>query len=461
MPEQTCAYEGCHRPIYQNSNFPQTDKCIFHCEKKAASKFRAYAQTEIAAWLKTQNKFDFNGWVFVGTEWTVLFRGIEIYRDVKFDAAVFVDGADFERTKFFCKVSFKGTHFQVRAKFDKARFTELALFQETVFEKGVSFQDVSFENDAHFIDIQLSNFLDVAHARFRHDAKFVRTKILGSVKLTWPGSGKTYDLDGNRLTQGALVFENLEFVPSEDSILDLRDLPLHDQCGLTVCNTSVEHSAGPAQRLFLTGTDCRLIKFRNVQWPIYKSRRVSGDELLERAHPKGDKRSSNWNDIAVTYQQLTIRYRGDLDHPGANDFERGIFEARLMAAKQVVKLWRSRWLLQLYKAASNFGGSIWRPAWIAGVLLVVCAWVYGGFMYGDFFVLPRNWDLRTAWDSLVAAMRVVSLDRSWFSREVDTSGAGSFARLVVSTVAIVQTALTATLVTLFIFAIRRRFKHSE
>jgi hypothetical protein len=230
------------------------------------------------------------------------------------------------------------------------------------------------------------------------------------------------------------------------------------------------------------GTDCREIELYNVafprwrEWPRWRrwlgwnepenwcdhGRQLVGDEWMARHKPEFYKERVPWGLISVTYQQLTDRYRKDLNHPAANDFERGIFECRFMSAKQNWKRdWRSILLLWCYKAASNFGGSILRPAWIAAILTLMCAWTYGALINNWWVAWPWHWDIGAAWDSIVTALRVVSLDRSWFSREVDASKMSSFARAVVSVIALVQTALTATLVTLFIFAIRRRFKHSE
>ena len=55
----------------------------------------------------------------------------------------------------------------------------------------------------------------------------------------------------------------------------------------------------------------------------------------------------------------------------------------------------------------------------------------------------------------------VAFNRAWFSTEVDSNAASHFCRLVLTLVSLAQVLLTATLATLFIFSVRRRFKHTE
>ena len=142
---------------------------------------------------------------------------------------------------------------------------------------------------------------------------------------------------------------------------------------------------------------------------LHAKRRVIADEFCLRQNPDVFDREEDvpsWDKIAVTYQQLVDRFRKDLDHPLANDFERGIFQARLMAAKEKGD-WKNAWLLRFYKVASDFSGSIARPVlWII-VLTALCAVIYGFGLYHQGFHWPWKSDWSTIWESVVASLRAV------------------------------------------------------
>jgi uncharacterized protein YjbI with pentapeptide repeats len=502
MPTPTCAYEGCGRSVYQNPAFPETDKCIFHCEEKDPQEFNRAMELQIGEWQHNGDEtWNFIGWIFNSANFqgsrfnhSVDFTDAHfvgrtnfierefnsrcdfanaIFDSVTFNNAVFNSDATFERSQFLGAVSFENVNFHGDAGFDSAVFSVCPIFDQVhfngwaefggvVFKDGASFRKVMFENESDLSETELSGEFDFSGASFAREGNFDGANVIGRVRLIWPGPILRRDAGQGIANAGQVVFENIGFesdAMADDPILDLRDNMLRDEANFRIQNTRMGH-------ILLSGTDCKRISWNNRS--SYKIRNdapprrvMLGDELLRRGILKCDFIDlPSWYSIAATYQQLTGQARKDLNHPLANDFERGIFECRLMSAKQDMD-WRNVILLSLYKAASNFGGSIWRPAWIALALTAVCAWLDGGILYGGYAVWPWHWDLRTGWDSLVAAMRVVSLDRSWFSREVDSNAAGSFARFAASSIALIQTVLTATLVTLFIFAVRRRFKHSE
>jgi uncharacterized protein YjbI with pentapeptide repeats len=514
----TCTYKGCYRWGYGGS-----DKCIFHAEKKDPQEFRNALAAQIRQWRSEKaERWDFSGWVFVDAprpksnvlnpnlfrrgvfQKRALFDDAKFLCKVDFTFARFTEGAQFERVRFqktslFTKARFSGsadfsngeftgdagfdgTDFGLVTIFSEVKFHEMANFAECQFANGVSFcaaefrkdgifseasffksrysVPVSFEHaafigDAVFYGSQWWTHADFSYAYFERSANFNNASINAEVRFSWPGVGLTCDEEGNPVQPGTLDLNDMRFPIQESGlcgILDLRDNDLRDGANLKTRDMDV-------RSILLAGTDCRLIEFRKVTWPRWKGRQVVGDEYIARTRPEFYAGAFDWDSIAITYQELTDRFRKDLNHPVANDFERGIFESRLMGAKQKdergKRAWRTVVLLSLYKAASNFSGSIMRPFWWALAVTVAAALIYGGLLYDGFGSM--SWWCK----GIVASLRMMNLDRHWFSIAVDASDVGDFGRFILTFTAVIQTLLTATLATLFIFSVRRRFKHTE
>ena len=473
MSEQTCAYDGCHRPVYQNPNFPQTNKCIFHCDEKDAQEFYSELQKYVNE-PTSRAAYDFSEWSFPQIRFGIHLRGRSLFRktiffgDMDFGGIEFNGEADFTSAVFKGVVLFKETRFKGVSTFKSAQFSKTpdftschfhanADFSRAQFPEGANFSNATFWSVAVFKGAEFSGTMMMHNASFAGLAEFTSSVIRGRVVLQWPGPGRKLHPNGTGATRGTLLLNDLHFEAGADGaqpILDFRDNFLQDDCLVVIAETRMSD-------VLLLNTDCRRIVFQHVYWLKPKGRHIAGDENLHfRLEADEGEEAKFWSLLDTTYQQLTSRYRADLNHPVANDFEQGIFEARLQGHK-VIGYRRGAWLLRLYKWTSNFGGSISRPVyWVFG-LTVSCAFFYGAILYGGSFAWPLKWQLTLLEDSLVTAFRVISLDRGHLTHELDAYAVGLGGKLLASIIALLQTALTATLVTLFIFAIRRRFKHSE
>ncbi|MBU0508904.1 pentapeptide repeat-containing protein [bacterium] len=422
MPEKKCSYEGCGRDVYRGG-----DKCIFHCEEKDPQEFRNELARQIRQWRnKGAGEWNFREWVFVDRQWEPNLFG---------------------RAVFPVNTVFGGAKFQTLACFVSARFKGFAFFNLAQFTKHASFGAAQFTGD-----------VNLYHASFAVSANLTNVTTTGLVRLIWRGE---------EIKAGRLLLKSLCFKSSPDGaqpLLDLRNNELREDRKLIIKNTDLS-------RVLLTRTDCRQIEFYNIpKWAEWKGRRAVADEVFLRNDPtRFGKKSSDkeefdtpsWDEIAITYQQLVANFRKELDHPLANDFERGLFEARLMAAKEKGD-WKNEWLLGFYKCASDFSGSIWRPAYRLLSVILVCAIIYAGLLYGRELAWSASGIGNVIFKGLIAALRVASLDRGWFSNEVDWTLVNNVPfRFVLTLVALLQTLFTAALVTLFIFSVRRRFKHSE
>jgi hypothetical protein len=485
MTSPTCCYERCTRPIH-NAN---EGKCIFHAKEKDPQELRNALARQIRQWRKEKTRaWDFRGWVFVDVEdrdnlfvravfpvgayfYSATFSGDASFYsatfsgDAFFGSATFSGDASFESATFSGDAVFGSAMFSRGTSFGSATFSGYADFRTATFLGDASFESATFLGDADFSSATLCSLLDMSYTCFAILGDFTNVTIGGNVELTWPGEGYARQEKGKEQRRGRLLLKNLKFEKKGDKepLLNLRGNVLQEDCKLLI------HDMKQMDKVLLEGTDCRLIEFKNVSWGEYKEKRhakrhIVADEYYLRYEPSvfGEDKPS-WNEIEETYEQLADRFRKDLKHPAANDFERGIFGARLEAAK-AQKDWRNRFncfLLGSYKFASDFSGSISRPFLWTLLLTLSAAAIYGWLLFDGFHNAILWPDFDKIWQSLIAALRVASLDRHWFSTAVDQSQAGGFARFILSLTAILQTLLTAILITLFIFSVRRRFKHTE
>lgn len=424
------------------------------------------------------------------------FFGTTFSEYANFSNTTFSGPAFFKKAEFSESLSFDTSNFLGETNFGSAKLSGNATFNNIIFSRLAVFDSATFSGDAYFKNATFSEAADFSGATFRAmvDMTYVSFAIMGNLsgiriggeaKLTWPGVGYKRNEKGEKVERGRMLLKEIQFEKLDNgqhALLDMSHNHLQDDCKLIFENTNMDN-------VLLEGTDCRLIQFKgNIGWPRWRpwprwraaigwkrslnwlehGCQVVGDEYILREFPEqypisdSNKNPLQWRLIHLTYQQLTDRFRKDLNHPLANDFERGIFEARYMAAKQEWKKdWRSIILLKAYKLASNFGGSLFRPiAWLFGIM-IACSLCYAGYLFDGRPVWPWQTDWNLFFESWTASMRVMSLDRGWLTRQMLDNhiigGTGTF----LSFVALLQTVLTATLVTLFIFAVRRRFKHSE
>ncbi len=208
--------------------------------------------------------------------------------------------------------------------------------------------------------------------------------------------------------------------------------------------------------ILLEGTDCSKINFYNCTWPNIRGRWVAGDEYLEwnsqypstyQSDTYKCKKSVDSSRLAITYQQLAKNFREKFDHPKANDFDRGIFEMRRRAGFQRggFRGLSNYALISCYKWLSNYSGSLLRPLLWLLVSIPLFAFAY--------LKISINSEVyKSFWNSLKLSVQIASLNRIGFE-----TIRGDLIR--VDVLAALQVVCTATLVALFLFAIRRRFKH--
>ena len=454
---QYCSYERCC--FYK---LPGTDKCIFHAEAKSPQLFENALML-----LLQQEHSDFTGFVFpaIGRPIT-FFAGRRFSQTTSFAKAAFKGYASFEKSRFDGGVLFGGARFEGAANFSDVHFMGDAYFGSAEFLQGLNMPRAVFAGTSLFDFVEFRHGIYLRGTTFSCRGIFTNCRFTGRTMIRWPGDEDRRSPDGRVIPFGNLEISAPVFAQSAD-MLDLRGCTLRDSDQLTI---SKVRGHGSMEHILLEGTDCTKIRFYDCEWPrLRDGRRVVGDEyrLCKRdrtrravmAHAvrvlwrrklglaRKLRRDAPYHLIALTYQQLAKRHREELDHPHANDFERGIFEMRRRAGRQDGgrKGWSDYLLFSLYKWISNYSGSLLRPVLCLLASLAVFAWAYWGTSYktdvSPFF-----------WNSFKLSAEFAYLNRSAF----DFALHNNFA---VDLLIAAQIITTATLATLFVFSVRRRFKH--
>lgn len=430
-----------------------------------------------------------------------IFRGVAVFNNVKYKGwslyhgSEFFEVADFYSAEFNERATFESTSFNDAASFKDVAFSGSAIFRSAKFHKTAEFNKATFNGVANFCNVVLYSKSDFENAIFYNSAIFCNAMfcggvnfyntsfavlgnldkcvIAGDVRWTWPGAGKKRDEKGNVIERGLLRFRCLRF--ENNGILDFTNNSLADDCKLKFeqCDTS---------RVMFEGTDCTRIEFYANRWPRVMGRYVAGDEYIARERNKHwfIRRSVRWDLIQITYHELAKRFREDYVHDKANDFDRGVFEMRRLSPPQGNFLTRFLWgkqesedervtwwhwifrpflhflkrrvsLAALYRYVSLYSGSVLLPFFWLAAVTAGFGLLYANFLYNGVFCRE------SLIQGMIAALRVATLNRGWLCEEL--KGYPHELNLTVSLIAVGQIILTALLITMLVFAVRRRFKH--
>lgn len=393
------------------------------------------------------------------------FQKATVNKKADFRVAIFSGNAVFSKTVFFKSADFRGAEFRGFADFRAVMFHEDVDFRRAVYIGDSHFHKAEFNGKANFSEVSFDGYSSYCEVTFCREVSFLKTTfvvlgdfnrcvIAGNVRWLWPGAGVKLDKDGKEIKRGTLRFKNLTV--SEGCSLDFTDNPLAKDAGLIFDSCDMK-------RVLLRRTDCTKIEFYTNEWPKQGNRFVVFDELRQIEKTRGQKngeykklevtipedKTNYWKEIDVIYQELTNNFRERHNHVLANDFECGIFEMRRRAALASGFAGRANFeLINIYKRVSKYSGSILLPLiWLVGSFLVFPVFYFLASkdfpdtsifsVYGKYFH-----------DSIIIGSYTGS----------DLKELGSAGTLV-EIIKALQRVFTATFVTLFIFAIRRRFKH--
>ena len=433
--------------------------------------------------------------------WRATFSGDAYFGSATFSGDAYFGSATFSGNAHFWSATFSGD-----ASFSSVRFYRGADFRETSFLGQSLFRKSTIRRTARKNRERYGGFdVNMTNCSFARLGNFTECTIIGHVKWAWPGEGDKWakphaarlkpqaslefsrastqqtteypkgsltfdeiklDQTAGQIPRGTLLFKSLggkdylhlneHPVRREKPILDLRKNELEDDVKLKIEDCRMEH-------ILLEGTDCTQIKFYNNKWPRIKDRiasllglKVGRDAVGDECYAlTGAEDKSDWQLIRRTYQELARRFREDLDHPRANEFDRGSFEMRRREAlKEIFGKKEERHILRglstyigmlFYKNVSHYSGSLAMPLlWIL-VLILGCSFFYAKLEY------TLDWtqiDYGFMWERIMESLRAA------FSLANDTTTSEG-----VRTLKVMERVFSLIFLTLFVFTIRRRFKH--
>lgn len=444
----------CPRPVYGN-----TDYCIYHAPIETKrdldfpSEIRYLYEKTVEKYKDPELQrdgtvfFDCQGFKFPEGSFNKLPQVIDI--PILIGDAEIEGDVDWKNVEFREPVVFNGVVFKGQTDFEKAHFHEYVVFQQcrfsdldgpscwflnTVFDRGVIFRMCKFEGETDFME----------------------TRFLGRTSFTNIEARKSLNLYLCIFAEEALFhricaeFEDYGylngFVPVIDpcAIVDFQKVYCKKPKALFFDSINLSRWAFAQTRAIGDAY------FLNVTWkPSPKARKQTRDEeLLEDGE-------ITYEDCAEVYRLIRFNYEARLAYEQASDFHLGQMETMLKSLGNNIP---KKWFLWLYKYVSNFGESVGRPLlWFGGLWLFFAGvWFFKGFRYDGGSV---NFDLTWPWlmspDLEIAKDIGQSLLYSFktFLTLPDLKGG-----IVSQTIGAVQRLAGASVITLFILALRRAFR---
>jgi hypothetical protein len=420
--------------------------------------------------------------------------------DATFMKAAFGGYTSFESTEFKGSVSYESVVFAKEVSFESVDFLGDAIFDGVYFRSKSSFISVWFRARADFDKVVFDD-MDLSYAVFAVEGHIGVGTLDKRAILRWPGPGKRYDEEGKAVVRGTLRLRAAEFA-SKRGFLDLRGNILNDDTTLILeeCDMS---------RILLGRLDWARLRIVAPKWKCLGGRKTVGDEYVPRKlfrwpviqdllQRKKSSKGSGESDtdmrldptsVADTYLLLTKRFREDLKHAWANDFNCGAFAMNRLAPPdqscigqrlcsmlrketRIAPLWwlkRAVYILlllfkryfsltALYGLTAGYGRSILRP---------VFSLVFINAAAGLWYKLLGGWSIVNIWGQdggfghicreLMEAVADGCTIVTFKHTPADLVGPSRYASATI--IRVVQIILTAIMAALTLFAVRRRFRH--
>jgi len=442
----------CKREIWDDTE----NLCIFHCKEKPVEEFKNMFLAELNRVNETNSIKEFDGQCFIFPSNTNLngisFKKIAIFKfaqfsnRIDFSEAEFADKADFGkarfgnkaklfRTRFGDETNFTETYFGDDTNFGLAKFGKKTNFWQAKFGEGTNFSETTFDDETYFVRTEFGYYLDFAYSRFNGEAIFQ--------DITF----------GEKISDNIINFTNIIFVKPNQVRFENVNLS-----SFSFVKSNIQD---------INFLDCEWIKIRKRHVlfdEIYYSNEIlNNSDILEKA---------NLGEIEQVYLWLQANFEKNKRYPEAGDFYIGAMEMRrrqIANNKNIVRrLLRQNLfsLMALYRYISLYGERYIRTFnWMLIVLFL-----FSGFYLIAGFDFPTatipgstnyehiNYDLFHKMDisELASDFKksfMVSLCTLTFQKNV------SFHLTTTSVlISIVETVISAILVSLFLLALRRRFR---
>ncbi len=415
------------------------------------------------------------------------FNSATFARGAHFFGARFIKGVDFSQATFTQDADFQLAGFTQDAGFRRATFTQRADFLQATFEQDAVFTGATFARDASFIDATFTQFADFVGATFAQEAYFDRatfTQIADFNRANFAQAAMFCGTTFHRTCEWYLCrfLDQVEFHGTKfESQVRGEPSAVFGLARFSKPSEAVFDDVDLSRVLF---HDCDVSQIwftSSVRWAKRKNDRGLAvfEETIPLEHWRGRELQRDgqrdYRAVEQIYQQLKKSYDSRLDYGTANDFHFGEMEMKRLAAPTGgLLLGLRQWLrprlslVALYRYASDYGNSYVKPMLLLlGTLVLFAALLplpgaglkRGGADPAETYTSAWRTGQtagQNLWREICLAGKSVltSLDTAALQRNPEYAPAYPWGRVL----AIIETALTSTLLALFLLAIRRQFK---
>jgi hypothetical protein len=382
------------------------------------------------------------------------FRGATFAQSADFSRADFTQNTTFLSAAFTQNADFSDTTFSQAASFSKATFTQNADFRRATFGPGAVFSRATFGQIAEFSDTTFTGTASFQFVTFQETALWQRSRFLDRAEF------RSTKFDSKTEGASSAVFALAQFSKPQEIIFDDVDL----------------------SRILFYNCDVSEVWFTtSALWGRRSGNRglmVFEETIpLESHYAAGLQRNGQRDLLAVAQicQQLKKNYDSRLDYWTANEFHFGEMEMKRLDLPRTGRILRIRQCLHprlspvaLYRLASDYGNSFWKPvAWLAGVLLIFALLLpvprvglkrhvsSGTETYSSLWNKSDRWIPNIEREGkIVAKAAIAAVDAVTFQRSAEYLPVYPWGRVL----AIFTTLITSTLFALFLLAVHRQFK---
>lgn len=355
------------------------------------------------------------------------FKEVAFTREVDFQWARFAGDATFQGATFSGRASFREVSFESEANFGDARFCRDVWFERSLFHGTAWFKgSTAFERDAWFDEVTFSRRAEFMGVTFSDNASFEGTTFSDYARFddvtfggnTWFLGDPTHEGPAGRADwfSGFASFKRARFASY----------------------------ANFTNRRFLRGADFRDATFKLApefhNAILHQDTRFSGTQFL-------DQEGTDHVDAASAYRTLKLA----MESVRARDEEAMFYAYEQVSLRAKRETPWSVWLFSfLYEQTADYGRSFMRPLfWLVfGFILFLLSYalIGGDDLWGDFGDLLRF------------ALQQV-FQPFWVLRpETKVPGTNETVPVLLAFVAVVHSVLTLSFLTLFLLALRRRFR---
>ena len=398
------------------------------------------------------------------------FRGATFTLHAGFNGATFTQVATFADVTFMQKADFSKASFMQKAWFWLATFMEHAIFVGATFRKDAVFVGAIFMDDANFIHAAFSLVAEFSFASFKARTRFLSTEFHGTAKWEYcrfldRAEFRYMQFDPLPNGEPAAVFTRTSFSKPGEIVFDDVDL-----------SRTLFYNCDVSQVWFTSSV--RWGRRDNDSGLAVFDETIPLDQEFVRGLERDGQR--DYQAVAQIYQQLKKSYDSRLDYWTANQFHFGEMEMKRLARPTAGSFLRLRqWLhrrlslVALYRYASDYGNSYWKPLlWLLGTLLAAALLfpipglelkqpISGNAASSASVTYSRVWNRQDSWTNnfwteakLIGKSGITAIDTATFQRTPEYTPVYPRGRVL----AIFETLLTSSLFALFLLAIRRQFR---